>query len=154
MPMDNGFKLECEKKLGGKTQDDAKWPRLRLVLALAAVAVVAFPARSVPQQTTPPPRTPRPVLRPEANRVPDANEQMLMSEKNEKRQKFEAANTARKQQLDKESADLLLLAKDLNTQMEKLGDKPMTPRLVREAEVIELLAHDVKAKMKLTVGGS
>ena len=37
--------------------------------------------------------------------------------------------------------------------MDLLGDKPLPNRLVREAQVIELLAHDVQTKMTLSVGG-
>ncbi len=77
---------------------------------------------------------------------------MLMQEKAQKKQNFELANAERKKQLDKESANLLILARDLNANLLKLGNQPLTPRMAREAEVIELLARDVQTKMKLTVG--
>lgn len=41
---------------------------------------------------------------------------------------------------------------DLKAQTDRLGKEPLSPRLVCKAEVIELLAHDVQTKMKLTVG--
>jgi hypothetical protein len=34
---------------------------------------------------------------------------------------------------------------------DSLGSAPLTPTMVREAEVIELLASDVKKKMRLTI---
>ena len=105
------------------------------------------------QQISGPPR-PTSIIQPAANHPPDANDQMLMQEHQVKKQQFEAVNAERKRQLDTESANLLILAKDLNAQMQALGGKPLPPRMVREAEVIELLAHDVQAKMKLTAGGS
>ena len=91
---------------------------------------------------------------PEANRLPDVNDQIKMNEARQKKDNFEAANALRQQQIDDETIKLLILAKDLKAQMDLLGDKPPTERLVREAEVIELLAHDVQAKMTLTVKGS
>ena len=104
------------------------------------------------QQISGPPR-PTSIIQPAANHPPDANDQMLMQEHQVSKQHFEAINTERKRQLDTESTNLLILAKDLNAQIQKLGGKPLPPRMVREAEVIELLAHDVQAKMKLTTGG-
>ena len=120
---------------------------------LACLALLSGPAVSGPQQITGPPH-PTSIILPEANRPPDANDQMLMRERQVKKQKFEAANAARKLELDTDSANLLILAKDLNAQMQKLGDQPLPARLVREAEVIEILAHDVQTKMKLTTGAS
>lgn len=99
-----------------------------------------------------PPR-PTGVLMPEANRPPDANEQMKMKETSQRKQNFDAANALRQKQIADESTKLLILANDLKQQMDKLSNKPLPNRLLREAEVIELLAHDVQAKMTMTVGG-
>jgi hypothetical protein len=38
--------------------------------------------------------------------------------------------------------------------MDKIGDHPLPDRLLREAEAIEVLAHDVQAEMTLSVSGS
>jgi hypothetical protein len=38
--------------------------------------------------------------------------------------------------------------------MDKIGDMPFPPMLIREAQVIQILAHDVQAKMTLTIGAS
>jgi len=78
---------------------------------------------------------------------------MLMNQVHQKRQNFDAANALREKQINDETAKLLILAKDLKSQMDKLGDRPLPDRLLREAEVIELLAHDVQTKMTLTVSG-
>ena len=94
------------------------------------------------------------LLSPEANRPPDANAQMEMRQKNAKKQDFDAINAERIKQIDDDATKLLILTKDLNAKMSKLGKEPMPPNLVREAEVIEILAHDVETKMTLTVGAS
>ncbi|MDE3187697.1 MAG: hypothetical protein KGM96_09270 [Acidobacteriota bacterium] len=130
----------------------------RAAVGLAMLAILLSPMKSGAQQTygtqqiSGPPR-PTSIIQPAANHPPDANDQMLMQEHQLKKQQFEVVNAERKRELDTESANLLILAKDLNAQVLKLGSKPLPARLVREAEVIELLAHDVQTKMKLTTGG-
>jgi hypothetical protein len=47
----------------------------------------------------------------------------------------------------------LCVCGDVKAQMDKIGDRPLPPTLIRETEVIEILADDVHAKMTLTVGG-
>ncbi len=79
---------------------------------------------------------------------------MKLHQQNSKKQDFDAANAERKRQLDDESAKLLILARDLKLQMDNIGTDPLPARVLREAEVIEILARDVKEKMKMTVGGS
>jgi hypothetical protein len=114
--------------------------------------LATFPACAQNGVSTPP--KPHPIILPEANRPPDANDQMEMRQAKQKKETFEAANELRHKQIDDESSKLLILAADLKSQMDKLGDKPPSERLMREAEVIEMLAHDVQAKMTMTVKGS
>jgi hypothetical protein len=93
------------------------------------------------------------LLLPEANRPPDANARMKMRNAKQASNNFDAANALRQKQINDETIKLLILAKDLKTQIDQLGDNPLTDRMLREAEVIELLAHDVQTKMTLTVKG-
>jgi hypothetical protein len=58
----------------------------------------------------------------------------------------------RQSQIVEETVKLLILARDLKSQMDKVGDQPLPAMLLREAEVIEILARDVQAKMTLTIG--
>jgi hypothetical protein len=101
---------------------------------------------------TAPPR-PTSILLPEANHLPDANDKMIMNQAHQRKENFDAANALREKQISDETVKLLILAKDLKAQMDKVGDNPVPNRLLREAEVIELLAHDVQTKMTLTVKG-
>lgn len=125
--------------------------RMGIAACIAMAAVLATTTGN--SQQTPPPRSPHPILLPEANHLPDVNDQMKMHEHNVKQQNFEAANVERKRQIDDETAKLLVLARDLKSKMDKLGNEPLPPVLVKEASVIEILANDVKLKMKMTVGG-
>ncbi len=94
------------------------------------------------------------LLQPEANRPPDANAQMRMGQQRRRADNFDAANALRQRQINDETTKLLILASDLKMQMDKLGDRPISDRLMREAEVIESLAQDVQKKMTLTIKGS
>ena len=94
------------------------------------------------------------LLQPEANRPPDANQLMQMDQAHQRKSNFDAANALRQHQIDDEATKLLVLAHDLKLQMETLGDRPVSDRLLREAEIIEALARDVQKKMTLTIKGS
>jgi hypothetical protein len=89
---------------------------------------------------------------PEAEPVPDANAQMRMREENEKKQDFAAANAERKKQIAEDSAKLLKLATDLKAEVDKTNKDTLSLAVIRKADEIERLAHNVKEKMKLTVG--
>ena len=86
--------------------------------------------------------------------MPDANDQMRMRDENEKKQDFAAANTERKKQIAEDSAKLLKLATDLKAEVDKTSKDTLSLAVIRKADEIERLAHSVKEKMKLTVGGS
>lgn len=100
------------------------------------------------------PQIDRPYLLPEANRLPDANAQMKMRETQAKQQSFDAANAERKKQLSDDSAKLLTLAMALKAEVDKTNKDMLSLNVIRKADEIEKLAHDVKEKMKITVGGS
>ncbi|MGA8042719.1 MAG: hypothetical protein WCA37_07950 [Terracidiphilus sp.] len=76
-----------------------------------------------------------------------------MQEARLKKENFEKANTERMREIDDESVKLLILTRDLKAKMDRAGKGQLPPEVVREAEVIEILARDVQEKMKLTVGG-
>ena len=146
------------KRSGPIAHPQPQPPRNRLKTARAILILFAASLSGLllGAQTTAPtqPAHPTSIIRPEANRPPDKNEQMRLEQRKMVRQNFDAANALRAKQIEEESAKLLILANDLKSQMQNLGSGAMSKRLVREAEVIELLAHDVQIKMTLTVGGS
>jgi len=95
-----------------------------------------------------------PKLPPEINHIPDANEQMKMNERQAQTKNFESVNAERKRQLAEESAKLLKLATDLKVEVDKTSKDTLSINVIRKADEIEKLAHDVKEKMKLTIGSS
>ncbi|MDE3187698.1 MAG: hypothetical protein KGM96_09275 [Acidobacteriota bacterium] len=109
-------------------------------------------AQQSPQPPSPNPD--KPYLRPEANRLPDVNDQMEMREQQMKQQSYEAANAARQKQLADDSAKLLALAVALKAEVDKTNKDTLSLSVIRKADAIEKLAHNVKEKMKLTIGGS
>ena len=93
-----------------------------------------------------------PHLPPELNRVPDSNQANDINNQQAQKQSFEAANAERKKQIADDSAKLLKLATDLKTEVDKTNKDTLSLNVIRKADAIEKLAHDVKEKMKLTVG--
>ena len=89
---------------------------------------------------------------PSVTRIPDANTQNDINGKDAKDKDFEAANAERKKQIADDSERLLKLATDLKTEVDKTSKDTLSINVIRKADAIEKLAHDVKEKMKLTVG--
>lgn len=140
-------------------QDVAPSPlRSRLLFTSGIALLAAFvllTSSAQPGQQQPPSLNPdKPYLVPEANRLPDVNDQMRMREQQSKKQSFEAANAERKKQLTDDSAKLLTLAMSLKAEVDKTNKDTLSLNVIRKADEIERLAHNVKEKMKLTVGGS
>jgi len=118
------------------------------------IAVAAWAAAAPPGAQTPGQNTDRPYLIPDANRLPDVNDQMQMREQQTRQQNFAAANAERKKQLAADSAALLKLATELKAEVDKTTKDMLSLNVIRKADEIERLAHDMKEKMKLTVGGN
>jgi hypothetical protein len=116
------------------------------------VVLAAFAGAAQPGQESATVEKVRP--NPPEPKLPDANDQMRMREENAKKVNFEAANAERKKQIADDSANLLKLANDLKTEVDKTSKDTLSLSVIRKAEEIERLAHAVKEKMKLTVGGS
>lgn len=133
-------------------------PRTLLWSGLAASAVLATFAATYAQapssQNPGVPTYDKPLLMPQANRMPDKNDQMALHEQQGKKANFEAANLERKRQIADDSAKLLKLASDLKTEVDKTSKDTLSLGVIRKAEEIERLAHAVKEKMKLTMGGN
>jgi hypothetical protein len=126
---------------------------VRSCLCLAATIGFAVLSQSGQQQQQPL-RPPHPILLPDVNRPPDANDQMVMHEQQAKKQNYAAANIERRKQISDDSARLLKLAADLKAEVDKTTKDTLSLNVIRRADEIEKLAHDVKEKMKLTAGAS
>ncbi len=119
------------------------------MLAAGLIALTCIPASKGNGQQGAAQVPPKPIVIP--NRTLDSHELNDLAEQNAKKRNFDAANAERKRVIDDETKMLLILARDLKTKTDSLGSVPLTPTMVREAEVIELLASDVKEKMRLTI---
>ncbi len=122
-----------------------KW--LGAFLALTIVAVMSTGAGGMIQNTYP-------HIPPELNRVPDSNQANDINGQQTKNKSFEAVNAARKKQISEETVKLLKLATDLKAEVDKTNQDTLSVGVIRKADEIEKLAHDIKDKMKLTVGAS
>jgi hypothetical protein len=98
------------------------------------------------------PRIPPPLI----TLLPDLEDTKLKMQRedaNKKPNDYAAANAERKKQIAEDSAMLLKLATDLKAEVDKTGKDTLSLNVIRKADEIERLAHNVKEKMKLTVGG-
>ncbi|MGA7242207.1 MAG: hypothetical protein WBX19_03440 [Terracidiphilus sp.] len=120
---------------------------LSILLGLALVAVMPTVAGGLMQNTYP-------HLPPELNRIPDGNQANDINKQQAKSKSFEAANAERKKQLNDDSAKLLKLATDLKAEVDKTNQDTLSVGVIHRADEIEKLAHEIKEKMKLTVGAS
>lgn len=128
-----------------------RWGRILACLA----AMAAFAGADGPgQKNAPGAPVSSEIVIPQPNRLPDAVQQMQMSEQQAKQQSFEAANAERKKQIAEDSAKLLKLATELKTEVDKTTKDTLSLSVIRKADEIEKLAHGVKEKMKLSIGGS
>jgi hypothetical protein len=119
------------------------------VLAGLAAAVLVHVAGAGQTQRDPGFRYP-----PSVTRIPDANAQSDINAQKSQQQSFEAANLERKKQIADDSAKLLKLATELKAEVDKTSKDTLSLNVIRKADEIEKLAHDVKEKMKLSIGGS
>jgi hypothetical protein len=96
----------------------------------------------------------KPLQVPDANRPPDANQQMAMQDQQAKNKNVDATNIERKRQITDDSARLLKLASDLKAEVDKTSKDTLSLGVIRKAEEIEKLAHNVRDKMKLTMASN
>jgi hypothetical protein len=115
-------------------------------------ALTALIAVAQPPQQNPGMNPDKPYLSPDANRLPDKNDQMKLNSDQSKKEHFEAANAERKRQIADDTAKLLELATQLKSEVDKTSKDTLSINVIRKAESIEKLAKGVKEKMKLTVG--
>ena len=113
---------------------------LLCMLALAAFA-------QINQQ--PPSHPPTPLVSPQANPTPDANDQMEMRQRNLQSRNFDLANAERLHQMMRASDMLETLAIALKAEVDQPG--PLSANEIQKAENIERLAHIVKERMTLTI---
>lgn len=132
-------------------RNHGRWRMTRAILGgLLGIAMIALAGFA--QIAQPPSRPPRPVLSPDANRLPDKNDQMLMRQKNAKRRNFDVANAERRKELMQASVALETLAMALKAQVDKSED--LSQNEINKAETIEKLARIVEERMKLTVAAN
>jgi hypothetical protein len=91
------------------------------------------------------------IILPEANRLPDANDQMKMRENQNRTKNFDAANAERLKQMMQASEMLETMAIALKAEVDNSSSGTLSPEVLRKAEVIEKLARIVKDRMKMTV---
>jgi len=135
-------------KMGEDSPPEA-FPRRAGIIVSVLIALASQSAPGVSPQQAPPPLPQHQIVIP--NRTLDIHELNELAQKDKRRRNLDAANAERKRIIDDEANRLLILARDLKAKLDRLGNDALTPTMIREAEVIQWLAGDMKEKMKLTV---
>jgi hypothetical protein len=91
---------------------------------------------------------------PQANQTPDADDQEKPPEKQPAPQAAPTPGAEHKRQISDDSAKLLTLAMALKAEVDKTNKDMLSLDVIRKADEIEKLAHNVRDKMKVSVGGS
>lgn len=138
------------QKTGSESSVRTVGPRRRWLPGIVSFVAIAMFSSAGGQQPNPCKSIHAPVL----TAPPDANAQMEMRDQQNKDQNFAATNVERKKQIGSDSARLLKLATELKSEVDKTTKDTLSLNVIRKADEIERLAHDVKEKMKLSVGGS
>lgn len=122
---------------------------------LSCVALLVMLAGSAPRGQQPLPGSGRPHGLPDPSRMPDITDadQTSTSQQKMKQKALEAMNAARQKQLTADSARILALAVALKADMDKTSKDMLSLSVIRKADEIEKLAHNVKQKMKYSVNG-
>jgi type IV secretory pathway VirB10-like protein len=132
---------------------------------LACIVLVSGAAQSGQQQQQQPSATPdKPSVTSEASQPPDADDEAKPDEPKpdeakppEPQPAPQAAPTPgaeHKRQISDDSAKLLTLAMALKAEVDKTNKDMLSLDVIRKADEIEKLAHNVRDKMKVSVGGS
>ena len=121
----------------------------RQLAGLAALLCLTLLQGSGQQPNNPPRNVPEFI-----NRLPDANDQARMRQEQKTQADFAAANAMRQKQVAEDTAKLLKLANDLKSEVDKAGADTLSVAALRKADAIEKLAHNIKQKMTITIGGS
>lgn len=138
---------ERGKQTSGRMPTSRTWSRMVLaLLGLAALAGFAQQGQQAPQQSS---QTPQ-VLQPDRNWEAGSTLAIPVPNAQSPNPNLDAANIERRRQIADDSARLLKLATDLKVEVDKTTKDTLSLGVIRKADEIERLAHDVKEKMKLT----
>jgi hypothetical protein len=113
---------------------------LALLVTIATLAGVAQNSAPVGQDKSTPDQSihdPTPIAPPEANA------------RQAPQQSYAASATERKKQIAADSAQLLRLANDLKSEVDKTNKDTLSLNVIRKADEIEKLAHSVRERTKL-----
>jgi hypothetical protein len=128
-----------------------KMPGARAIAGLILLSALAVTYKLNSQEPNPAPTAD---VRSEASQPQDANAPAATHEQQAKKQNIDTAGVERKRQIADDSARLLKLANDLKSEVDKTSKDTLSLGVIRKADEIERLAHNVKEKMKLTLSSN
>ena len=143
-----------------KNPDRCGLPLWRRVWGSAALAAVLLPGMAVARQQGQPGPPGQPEQQAQAARTPAKDGANLPepvaspTPGGQSVQNVDSANGQRKRQIADEGAQLLKLATDLKAEVDKTTKDTLSLAVIRKADEIEKLAHDVKEKTRTAAGAN
>lgn len=119
-----------------------RWRRL-LAGAAAALMLAGVTAGQEPMAPNQ-----RPHMMSDPSQIAIADDGLIPHEEPMKQKTVNALNEARRKELAADSAKILALAEELKADMDKTSKDMLSLSVIRKADEIEKLAHNVKEKMK------
>jgi hypothetical protein len=123
--------------------------RILMVLLLGAAAMLTA-QQSQPTGQQPASGTTTTAQEPTASRIWTVSPPVVIPDTKDSPKNFDAANDERRRQIAEDSGKLLKMATDLKAEVDKTTKDTLSLSVIRKADEIEKLAHNVKEKMKLT----
>jgi hypothetical protein len=131
----------------------ARRTRILLGCGLAALAcIVLLAGAAQPGQQEP--SADKPSATSDTSQSPDLNDQAKPPQQPPAKQAAETPGGEHKRQISDDSAKLLTLAMALKAEVDKTNKDTLSLNVIRKADEIEKLAHSVRDKMRVSVGGS
>lgn len=132
----------------GNLANSRPWQRhsTRILACLAGAIAFTVSAQSGPQ--SPVQETARPGTVEVAGNIPESNQQIQTIPQQPGQLSVDAASAERKKQITDNSAALLKMAADLKAEVDKTNIDTLSLTVIRKADEIERLAHDVRKKKK------
>jgi len=127
-----------------------RMPGARVIACLIVLSALAVTYKLNSQQPNP---VPGQDARLEASHAQEANSAGA-THGQAKKQNVDTASTERKRQITDDSSRLLKLANDLKAEVDKTSKDTLSLGVIRKADEIERLAHNVKEEMKLTMSAN
>jgi type VI protein secretion system component VasF len=124
------------------------WQRRSAWILACLAGAIALATTAQPGPQSPVQETAKPNTVDVAGNLPDSNQQVQAGPQQPAQLSVDAASAEKKRQISDNSAALLKMAADLKAEVDRTNLDTLSLTVIRKADEIERLAHDVRKKKK------